>query len=124
MSKKKKGISGEFSGLFSAIKDYLRLYYDLLKLEVVDSVTVGTAAMVSSIVLLFFVLLFLLFFSFATALYLDNLLNSSYLGFFIVSVFYLFLLIMAFLFRKTLFEKPIAGSILKRMMDEKDEQLK
>jgi hypothetical protein len=105
------------------ITDDLRAYLDtnikLIKLEAASNASEIGSGMISGIILGVVGLLFLLFLSLATAVYLSNFFDSNLLGIAAVSGFYLVLGLGMFLGRKKLFIAPLRNMITRKIFDSK-----
>lgn len=85
--------------LFENFRKYVEARIDLFKFETKESITEGIIATVRIVALLIFALFFFIFLSLALALLLNEWLDSSFAGFFVMAGFFLTLLIIAFVLR-------------------------
>lgn len=102
----------DFNYLKKDIQEYLEVRMDLIKLNMAENISriVSNATSIAIIgFLLFFILLFL---SFAAGFYMANTFNSNVIGFLSVAFFYFVLLLIFFLFRKQIIERPIIKAIV------------
>ena len=102
--------------LIDSVKDFGKTSYELFKLQTLDKVSGAISATILGSVT-FFITIFLFFFlSTGVAIWLGELLNHMYYGFFIVAFFYLICgLIVSFLMPK-LVKKYISNLIIKKML--------
>lgn len=98
--------------LFERIESYVQINVQLYKLRAVELVAESTSTVVSKILIALVAILFFLFLNIGIAIWLGSVLATPYAGYFIVSGFYLLVLIMLFIFRKNMFKKSIAESIM------------
>lgn len=95
------------------IQEYLEVKLDLFRLQTAESLSrILSSALKIAILgfLLFFILLFL---SFAAGYFLASLLQSYELGFLCVAGFYVLILIIFFVFKKWIIERPLIKAIMK-----------
>ena len=85
----------------------------LFKLQATKKISRLIAGLVIGFIISFILLLVLLFVSIAVGFYFSNVSHSYFLGFGIVSVFYLLLFCVIILFRKALIIKPVFALIIK-----------
>ena len=95
----------KLDGLIENLLGYVEARVKLLKVEVREEISkvITRALLFGAIALLAF--LFIIFFSIAVALFLNQFLKNNYAGFLLVSGFYLVLFILALAFRKTMYHK-------------------
>jgi hypothetical protein len=107
------GISQHFVNLFSEIKKYLEIRYDLAKLDFVEKSIILTSALITTALTLFLFMFFLFFLSFGIAYYIGKSCDNYFLGFLIVSAFYFAIFIFVLLTRDKLIKMPVTHYILK-----------
>ncbi|MDN4165728.1 phage holin family protein [Cytophagales bacterium LB-30] len=90
-----------FDSIIDNLKGYVETQVSLTKIEIKEEVQQSIAKLVSMLLLSVFLFFFLLFLSAALALYLNEILNSPYLGFVLITVFYLILCLLGAWFIKT-----------------------
>lgn len=105
--------------LFEKAQDYTKTSIELLKLNAIDKAADITASLAFRLVLGMFVAIFSLFISVSISLYIGKLLGEYYLGFLIVSGFYLMVVIVLFIFRDKLIKIPITNFIIKKLLETK-----
>ncbi len=108
--------------LIEKIKIYIGLKSRLAVLSTVEKVAEFYAAAISNIVLVLCLLMMLIFASLGTAFWLNEVLNSNWLGFFwIAGVYLLFFIIVIFIKSKWI-EEPLMDRLVRKMLAEKIEE--
>ena len=92
--------------LVEVLKDYLGLQKEYLKLDVIDKVVRLVTALTLAIVLVVLGIAVLFYLSFAVAYWLAALVGHGW-AFFIIALFFLALLILVFINRKSWIERPL-----------------
>ena len=103
--------------LAETLSGYVEARLDLLKLEIREDVAKAFAQALVFGVIVFFVLLFIIFFSIGLALFLNRYFIDSYAGFWTVAGIYLTLSGLLFIFKKQLFQN--LGRFLKERLKHK-----
>lgn len=115
--------ASHIEALYKKAKTYTETSIELYKLNAIDK----TADVVSSIVywlaLGSIVVVFLLFINIGISLYIGKLLEATYLGFLIVSSFYLVLGILLYIFNDKLIDRPITNLVISKLMRAKKEDI-
>ena len=94
-------------------QEYIKNTSEYYKLRTFKTVTKGAISLVNFLVLGIFLLLVLLFVSIGIALWLNNVLENSYAGYFIVAGFYIVIMLLLVIFGK----KPIEKILLIKFSD-------
>ncbi|MDQ3192501.1 MAG: hypothetical protein M3Q58_12980 [Bacteroidota bacterium] len=92
---------------FEHVKGYLTTNLELFKLKIIEKSALAFSSLFSSIILLLICFVFILLFSVGLSLKLAEFFNSPSTGFFLVSLIYLVIAIVLFLFRKQLLIMPL-----------------
>ena len=92
--------------LVESVKNYVGLQGEYLKLDAIQKIVRLVTALTLTIVLLLLGIAFLFYLSFACVYWLEPLTGTA-LAFFLVALFFLALLILVFLNRKTWIERPL-----------------
>ena len=92
--------------LVESVKSYVGLQGEYLKLDAIPKIVRLVTAMTLTIVLLLLGIAFLFYLSFACVYWLEPLTGTA-LAFFIVALFFLALLILVFINRKSWIERPL-----------------
>lgn len=98
--------------LFERIEAYVQINVQLYKLRAIELVAESTSTVVSKLLIGLVATMFFLFLNIGIAIWLGSELGSPSHGYFIVSGFYLLVLIILFIFRKNMFKKSIADGIM------------
>jgi hypothetical protein len=103
--------------LVEAVKHYLGLQKEYVKLDVIDKVVRVLTVATLSVVLFLILIVVMLFLSLGVAYWL-----SSHIGltaaFFSVAAFHAFLLLMAYAFRKPWIEKPLVRYLARLLLND------
>lgn len=108
-----------FDLLYEKAKKYTETSIELLKLNAIDKTADVSSSIVSRVAVVMVVAMFTLFLNVGISLYIGKLLNEYYLGFLIVSAFYLLLAIILYSFKDALIKTPIANLIIRKLMKKK-----
>ena len=108
--------------LIEKIKIYIGLKSRLAVLSTVEKVAEFYAAAVSNIVVLLCLLMMLIFASLGTAFWLNDVLNSIWLGFFWVAGVYLLFFIIVIFIKSKWIEEPLMDRLVRKMLAEKIEE--
>jgi len=84
----------------------------LLKLEATEKISKLAGAMFSGLLIAVMSFFIILFISMMIAWYFGQLLNNVYLGFGIISAFYVVVLILLLIFRKKVLERTITNTVI------------
>ena len=108
--------------LFEKAQDYTKSSIELLKLNAIDKTADIAASLIFKLAFGLIVAMFLLFVNIGISLFLGKLIGENYLGFFIVSVFYLILAIILYIFRNQLISVPITNLVIKKLLETKNRE--
>ncbi len=108
--------------LIEKIKVYIGLKSRLAVLSTVEKVAEFYAAGVSNILLTLCLLMMLIFASLGTAFWLNEVLNSTWLGFFWVAGVYLLFFIVLIFIKSKWIEEPLMDRLVRKMLAEKIEE--
>lgn len=106
-----------FSELKTDIIEYIELKSDLTKLSLYEIISKAGASIISALSLIIMTFFFLFFLFLSLGFYLSKLLDSLYFGFGIISLFYLFLLLIYLAIRKKHVERPIMNKIIESLTE-------
>lgn len=106
--------------LFEKAQDYTNTSIELLKLNAIDKTADIIASLTFTLVLGILVAIFSLFISISASLYIGEQIGEYYLGFLIVSGFYLVLAIVLFIFNDKIIKMPISNFIIKKLLETKN----
>ncbi|MCF8218590.1 MAG: hypothetical protein K9I29_04130 [Bacteroidales bacterium] len=99
--------------MLKKLENYISSRILLLKIEGTEKVSKTLAVLLKRIVLLMFLGSFVFFLSVAIGLYIGDLYNSYIIGFSAVAGLHLLLLLLLYLFRKPLIERPVKDEIVR-----------
>lgn len=106
--------------LFDKIEKYTNTSIDLIKLNAVEKSADVLSSLTSSIVIFIIFAMFTLFINIGVSLYIGKLLNEHYLGFIIVSTFYLLIGSIVYYKRHSLMKIPLSNMIINKMLNKID----
>lgn len=101
-------------------RDYVNNRISLIKLEIAEKISAIISDAISLIISIFFILLFLFFLSCGVALWIGKMLNDMYVGFLIVSCFYLITGFIIFKIRGRIIRIKIMNAVLKQFFNQGD----
>lgn len=94
------------AGLIEVLKNYVELQGEYLKFDIIEKAVRLITALVLAVVLIILGVATLFYLSFATVYWFEPLTGTA-LAFFIISLFFLGLLVLVFKFRKVWIERPL-----------------
>jgi len=112
--------NNQFEKLTDNLKEYANTRYEIVTLQVTQKAANIGAQTIAILLIGMVVSLFLLFVNIAVALYLSYLLNSKYIGFFIVGGFYFVLTLIFIIGRKGLIINPLRNLIVKQILNDEN----
>ncbi|MFW6019208.1 MAG: hypothetical protein ACOCPM_01380 [Bacteroidales bacterium] len=111
--------------MLKKLENYISSRILLLKIEGTEKISKTLAVLLKRIVLLMFLSSFIFFLSVAIGLYIGDIYNSYIIGFSCVAGIHLLLLLMLYLLRKPLLERPVKNEIVRtafKDVQEKDKK--
>lgn len=105
--------------IYEKAKKYTETSLALYKLNAVDKSSDIISSLVYKLVLGFAVALFALFVNIGISLYLGAVLQNTYLGFFVVSLFYLAIAIVLYFFGNQLIKVPVNNLVISKLLQSK-----
>lgn len=115
--------ASHIESIYNKAKAYTETSIELYKLNAIDKTADVVSSLVSWVALASTVVVFLLFINIGISLYIGELLQASYLGFLIVSLFYLVLGLLLYFFNEKLIGKPITNLVISKLMRAKKEDI-
>lgn len=106
--------------LYNKMKDYTETSVKLYKLQAIDVMGDIVSDVVIRVVFIFVLAMFLFFFNIGMGFYLGKTLDSYYLGFMIISSFYLLLGFVTYAMRYQLIKNPINDLIISKFQSEEN----
>lgn len=113
----------EEPGLAGKIKEYVQIRKDLAILTIADKASVAAGGLVTGGILIFVGLLIFFFGSLGLGFYLSELIGNSYAGFFIITGVYILIAIVILLIKDNYIKKPLANSIIKQILKDRNESI-
>lgn len=110
-------LTNKIDELSNSLKQYVSINYKLSKLEAIEYSSNLGATAITSIIVGIFGIMFILFSSIFTALYLSSILQNSYMGFGIVAIFY-FITFLTLLLCKKWLRIPIREKIVDCLLNQ------
>ncbi len=102
--------------LYHKAKNYSETSIELYKLEAIDTTADVVSSIAGKAILVLVLAIFSLFLNVGISLYLGKLVGDYYLGFLIVSSFYLILGVLLYAFNKKWVMNPISNLIIEKLM--------
>ncbi|HEY5689404.1 MAG TPA: hypothetical protein VIS27_13960 [Yeosuana sp.] len=102
--------------LYDKVKVYTETSFELYKLNAIDITADVVSSLASRISMVLVFSLFTLFVNIAISLLIGNLMESHYLGFLIVSGFYLIITILIYFFSNKFIKTPIANLVIAKLL--------
>ena len=109
--------------IYNKAKAYTQTSLELYKLNAVDKTADVVSSLVSRLALGSVIAVFLLFINIGISLYIGQLLQANYLGFIIVSSFYLIIGICLHMFNDVLITKPITNLVIAKLTRKRKEEI-
>lgn len=106
--------------LIRKTESFAKTSIDLLKLNTVEKTADIVSSVTSGLTILLVVALFTLFLNIGLGLWIGELLHSPYLGFLIVSGFYLMLAIVIYCYQDRWLKNPISDRIVMKLLKKAD----
>ncbi|TYP98177.1 hypothetical protein C7447_103347 [Tenacibaculum adriaticum] len=107
--------------IYNNVKEYVNTSVTLYKFRAIDKTASAVSSLITRLALISTAAVFLLFINIGISLYIGQLLQENYLGFIIVSFFYLLIGLCIYFFKDTLITKPITNLLITKLSEEKDE---
>ena len=106
--------------LLEKIKEYVDTRMKLTKLILVEKGSSILADLVTTVIVVSFLVLAVLFLSIAMGFYLSTLIGNSYAGFFIVALFYFLIALVVYVTKDKYIEKSIVNGVIKKVFKRED----
>lgn len=104
--------------LFEKVEDYSKTSLELIQLKAISTSADVLSSVTALIAVGIVAALFTLFLNIGLGLYIGKLLGDYYLGFFIVSGFYLFLGLVIFFLKDTLIKQKISDLVISKLIQQ------
>lgn len=105
--------------LYHKVKQYTETSIELYKLSAIDTSADVISSLASRAILVLILSTSIVFLNIGVALLIGNVLGDYFKGFFIISLFYLLIGIVAYFFNKKLIKKPITNLMISKLMNPK-----
>ncbi len=112
-------LKNEISETVEDIKEHLDLFLDLYKLKVAKSISGILVKALKIFIFTNLVMVVLIFLSLATAYYIDARFNTPGIGFAFIALSFTIILLLIWLFRRTLLDQPVIKSVIKFFFTQK-----
>ena len=109
--------------LYDKAKKYALTNAELIALNAVDKTSDMVSSLVAKVLIVLVAAMFALLVSVGLSLLIGNLLEAYYLGFFIVSAFYLVVALVLFIYKDVLIKTPVANMFISKLMKSKNSNL-
>ena len=106
--------------LFDKVEKYTNTSIDLIKLNAVEKSADVLSTLTSSIVVFIIFAMFTLFVNIGVSLFIGKLINENYLGFLMVSTFYLVVGVLVYYNRHKLMKTPLSNMIIIKLLNKID----
>lgn len=112
-----KNSTNSLNILLEKTGDYLETRMELLRLQAVSTTSDVTSSLLASFLILFFASITFLLLNIGVAMWIGDVTGKMHYGFFIVSGFYILLLLLFITLRKKLIKKPLHDMLVKKMLN-------
>jgi len=102
----------EIENIKKDIQEYIEVKLDLFKLQSAENISRVVSNVVVAVIVLLLASLVLFFLSFAAGYLMASILNSNELGFLCVAGFYILLILIILIFRKSIIDRPVIKSVI------------
>ena len=109
--------------LYDKAKKYALTNAELIALNAVDKTSDMVSSLVAKVLIVLVAAMFALLVSVGLSLLIGNLLEAYYLGFFIVSAFYLVVAFVLYIYKDGLIKTPVANMFINKLMKSKNSNL-
>ncbi len=106
--------------LFKRVTQYSKSSLELLQLKTIDKVSDVLSSLSLVFCMIILLAMFTLFITIGFGFLIGQLLNNTALGFFAVSLFYLLLALIVYVFRTKLIIIPVGNLIISKFIDKED----
>ncbi len=112
--------------LYKKAKQYTETSIELYRLSAIDTSADVISSLASRAILVLILSTSIVFLNIGLALLIGNVLGDYFKGFFIISLFYLLIGVLAYFFSRTLIKKPITNLMISKLMKpkQKEEEIK
>lgn len=111
---------GTLNNIFENASDYLESRVDLLKLKAVKKMSDITSSLVTRLTIILIIAFVFFMANIGLAMWIGDMMEKMYYGFFIVAGGYIVVALILFGFRRQLFKTPLHNRLIKMMLKEDD----
>ena len=108
---------GTIKSIYQDVGDYVETRIELLRLRAVDKSSDITSSIISGLAVFIIGIFAFLFVNIGLALWIGELLDRTYLGFFILTAFYVLVAVLIHAFKKTWIKDPVTTMLIKKMLN-------
>lgn len=105
--------------LYDKAKKYTETSIELFRLNAIDKTADVSSSLMARMAIVMVVAMFTLFINIGISLFIGKMMGEYYLGFMIVSLFYLILAIVLYLFSNQLIKIPITNLVIEKLLKTK-----
>lgn len=116
MSEEIKDNTKLFESLLESASEYGKTSYELVKLKALDKTSDTVSSLIPHSVVIILIASFILFLNLGIALWLGEVLNKTFYGFFVVAAFYFFAGIVIHFFMHKWFKRIIGNYFIKHVL--------
>lgn len=110
--------------LYNKVKTYTETSIEIYKLQAINTSADVISTLAHKAILILVISTFIVFFNVAMALLLGDVLGSTYKGFLVISLFYLIVGFILFVFSSSIIKNPVSNLIISKMIDTRTKQQK
>jgi uncharacterized membrane protein (DUF485 family) len=104
------------ASILEEVEEYVKTSTELFKLQFTDRVSDFITSLIVKLIFLLFGFMFVLLLSFALAIWLGDLLGKPYLGFLVAAGVFALIVLLVYVFREGMIQKPVMQSILSKIL--------
>lgn len=105
--------------LYEKAKSYTETSIELFKLNAIDKTADIASSLFTRLAFLMIVAMFTLFINIALSLYIGKILDETYLGFLIISGFYLIVFLILYTYKDKFLKTPLTNLIIAKLLKQK-----
>ncbi len=105
-----------FGALLEKLENFSKTSIDLFKLKAIDKLSAILSSTIYILLIGLLAFVFILFLNLAMAFWISDLLGKAYAGFFIISGFYLLLVLVVVIFNKKIIKAPVITALISKLL--------
>jgi len=106
-----------FETLLDNAKEYMETRVELLKLQAIHKSSDVTSSLVSRVTIFLIIIFAVFLLNMGLAFWIGELLGKVYLGFFVVTGFYVLIAALLHIFKDSWLKEPVSSMIIKKMLN-------